>query len=295
MFDLKKEGDQLKRISQLLMFGLVLMALPVFAQTTAHGSNSTNEPLTPAGQFPLGLEEVGFDQNLGEQIDLDLEFTDSTGKKVRIGDYFGDKPVILSFVYYECPMLCTMELNGLIKALRVITRFQPGEDFEVVTVSFDPGETSEMAAEKKKGYLDTYRREGAEDAWHFLVGEESQIRTLADAVGFRYSYDEETDLYRHASGIVTLTPDGRTSRYQFGVEYSGRDLQFALIDASENSIGSLADAAMLYCFHYDPSTGKYGFIVLRAVRIGGALTVLLLGAFIGINLLRDRRRERATA
>ena len=285
----------MKRLSQILIFGLVLMTLPVSAQMPGLGLTSNDQPLRPASQLPLGLEDVGFDQNLGNQVDLDLEFTDSTGKKVRLGDFFGDKPVILSFVYYECPMLCTLELNGLIKALRVITRFQPGEDFELVTVSFDSAETPKMAAEKKKGYLETYRREGAEDAWHFLVGEESQIRSLADAVGFRYSYDEETDLYRHASGIVTLTPDGRASRYQFGVEYSGRDLQFALIDASDNGIGSLADAVMLYCFHYDPISGKYGFIVMNAVRLGAALTVLLLGGFMMVNFLRDRRRERATA
>ncbi len=285
----------MKRLSQILIFGLVLMTLPVSAQMPGLGLTSNDQPLRPASQLPLGLEDVGFDQNLGNQVDLDLEFTDSTGKKVRLGDFFGDKPVILSFVYYECPMLCTLELNGLIKALRVITRFQPGEDFELVTVSFDSAETPKMAAEKKKGYLETYRREGAEDAWHFLVGEESQIRSLADAVGFRYSYDEETDLYRHASGIVTLTPDGRASRYQFGVEYSGRDLQFALIDASDNSIGSLADAVMLYCFYYDPISGKYGFIVMNAVRLGAALTVLLLGGFMMVNFLRDRRRERAAA
>jgi protein SCO1/2 len=285
----------MKRLGQILIFGLVLMTLPVSAQMPGLGLTSNDQPLRPASQLPLGLEDVGFDQNLGNQVDLDLEFTDSTGKKVRLGDFFGDKPVILSFVYYECPMLCTLELNGLIKALRVITRFQPGEDFELVTVSFDSAETPKMAAEKKKGYLDTYRRDGAEDAWHFLVGEESQIRSLADAVGFRYSYDEETDLYRHASGIVTLTPDGRASRYQFGVEYSGRDLQFALIDASDNGIGSLADAMMLYCFHYDPISGKYGFIVMNAVRLGAALTVLLLGGFMMVNFLRDRRRERATA
>lgn len=285
----------MKRLGQILIFGLVLMTLSVSAQMPGLGLTSNDQPLRPASELPLGLEDIGFDQNLGNQVDLDLEFTDSTGKKVRLGDFFGDKPVILSFVYYECPMLCTLELNGLIKALRVITRFQPGEDFELVTVSFDSGETPEMAAEKKKGHLETYRRDGAEDAWHFLIGEESQIRSLADAVGFRYSYDEETDLYRHASGIVTLTPDGRASRYQFGVEYSGRDLQFALIDASDNGIGSLADAVMLYCFHYDPISGKYGFIVMNAVRLGGVLTVLLLGGFMMVNFLRDRRRERATA
>ncbi len=276
----------MKRIQQILMLSLVLMTLPAFANEGAQ---------TPASELPAGLENVGFDQNLGRQVDLNLEFTDSTGKKVRLADYFGDKPVVLSLVYYECPMLCTMELNGLVKALRVISRFQPGKDFELVTVSFDPGETPELAAKKKEEYLGVYRHEGAEDAWHFLVGEESQIQALADAVGFRYEYDKDTDLYRHASGIVTLTPDGRASRYQFGVEYSARDLQFALVEASDNGIGSLADAAMLYCFHYDPATGKYGLVIMNTVRVFAALTVLLLVGFMTINFLRDRRRERATA
>lgn len=281
----------MKQLQQILALTLLLATLPALGQL----HNPEEPPLTPSSSLPPGLEDIGFDQNLGQQVDLNLEFTDSTGKKVRLGDYFGEKPVVLSLVYYECPMLCTMELNGLLKALRVITRFQPGEDFEVITLSFDPNETTELAAEKKAQYLESYRREGAEEGWHFLTGEESQIRSLADAVGFRYMYDEETDLYRHASGIVTLTPDGRASRYQFGVEYSGRDLQFALIEASDNGIGSLADAAMLYCFHYDPSTGKYGFIVMNAVRIGGVITVLLLGGYIVMSLLWDRRRERATA
>ena len=276
----------MKRLGQILMLSLVLVTLPLSADEA---------PRTPSGALPAGLENVGFDQNLGRQVDLNLEFTDSNGEKVRLGDYFGDKPVVLSLVYYECPMLCTMELNGLVKALRAISLFQPGEDFELVTVSFDPGETPELAAKKKEEYLGIYRREGAEDGWHFLVGDESQIRALADAVGFRYEYDKETDLYRHASGIVTLTPDGRASRYQFGVEYSARDLQFALIEASDNGIGSLADAAMLYCFHYDPATGKYGLVIMNTVRVFAALTVLLLAGFMTVNFLRDRRRERATA
>lgn len=276
----------MKRVWQILALSLVLVTLPASAD---------EKPLKPAGAMPPGLENVGFDQNLGQQIDLNLEFTDSTGKRVRLGDYFGEKPVVLSLVYYECPMLCTMELNGLVKALRVITRFQPGQDFELVTVSFDPGETPELAAKKKEEYLGVYRREGAEDGWHFLVGEESQIKGLADAVGFRYQYDAATDLYQHASGIVVLTPDGRASRYQFGVEYSARDLQFSLVEASENSIGTLADAAMLYCFHYDPATGKYGLVIMNTVRVFSALTVLLLAGYMTINFLRDRRRARATA
>ncbi len=278
-------------VARTLSFAAVAALLTAGAAWGATGE----PPVTPASQPIPALEGVGFDQNLNAQVDLDLEFTDSTGEKVRLGRYFGDKPVIIALAYYECPMLCTLELNGLVKALRAIVKLEPGEDFEIVTVSFDPGETADLAAAKKEQYLASLRREGAAEGWHFLVGEDSQIRALADTLGFRYKYDEETDLYRHASGIVTLTPDGHVSRYQFGVEYSARDLQFALIEAADYGIGSIADAVMLYCFHYDPATGKYGFVVLNALRLGGAATVLLLGGFILFNILRERRARMTAA
>ena len=251
----------------------------------------------PAGAGVADLEGIAITQRLDSEVDLDLEFTDSNGERVRLGELFRGKPVVLSLVYYDCPMLCTLELNGLLKAMRALEA-TAGEDYHVITVSFDPRETPEMAAKKKEQYIKQYvhmgffDRQKIEDAWTFLVGEQEQIARLTEQVGFAYRFDEARGVYRHASGIMTLTPDGRVSRYQFGVEYSARDLKFALIEASNFKIGSPVDAVMLYCFHYDPVTGKYGLVILNALRIGGALTLLLLGGFIGLHLWRDRRRSR---
>ena len=254
------------------------------------------EWVNPATAKPADLDGLAIEQRLNSQVDLDLEFTDSRGEKVRLGDYFGDKPVVLALVYYDCPMLCTLELNGLLKAMRALD-IEAGKDYRVLTVSFDPRETAEMAAEKKDQYMRQYVRGGfynraeIEDGWKFLVGDEAAVSSLAEAVGFQYRFDERTQLYRHASGIMTLTPDGRVSRYQFGVEFSARDLKFNLMEASKNEIGGLADAVMLYCFHYDPTTGKYGFVVMNALRIAASATLLLLGGFVLLHLLRDRRRR----
>lgn len=252
----------------------------------------------PAGSSVEDLEGIGITQKLDAQVDLGLEFTDSSGQTVRFGDMFQDgKPVVLSFVYYDCPMLCTLELNGLLKAMRAMEK-SAGDAYRVVTVSFDPRDTVEAAAEKKETYVKQYThtgffdREKTEEAWSFLVGSEENVRALADSVGFGYRYDEARDLYRHASGIMTLTPEGRVSRYQMGVEYSARDLKFALMEASDMKIGSPVDAVMLYCFHYDPATGKYGFVVMNALQVAGGLTLLVLGGFIGLSLLRERRRAR---
>jgi len=254
----------------------------------------------PAGSPVLQLEGVGFNQLLDNQLDLDLEFTDSTGAKVRLGDMFGEVPVVLSLVYYDCPMLCTLELNGLVKAMRPMS-LDAGVDYRVITVSFDPRETPEMAAEKKDVYLRNYvhagfyDREKLEDGWKFLVGDEANIRALTKSVGFEYKFDEGSGLYRHASGILSLTPEGRVSRYQFGVEYSARDLKLALLEAAQGNIGGIADAVMLYCFHYDPSSGKYGLVIMNVMRLGAGLTVLLLFGFILLSLLRDRRAGRLAA
>lgn len=256
---------------------------------SAAPGRETGSSGTPASIAPRELEGVSFDQRLDEQVDLDLTFRDSTGADIRLGELFGEKPVVLALAYYECPMLCTLELNGLLRAMRALSE-SAGEEFTVVTVSFDPGEGPELAAEKKKHYLAQYRRESGDAGWSFLTGSEESIRSLADAVGFHYRYDQETDLYRHASGIVVLTPGGRVSRYFFGVEYSARDLRWGLIEASEGRIGDFIDAAMLYCFHYDPITGKYGVVIMNVLRLGGGLTVLALALFMGVGFWRDRRR-----
>ncbi len=290
---------------KLVLFALLCASPAVLAQAVL--AQSVSPYLNPAasqvpGQWrnPAGagvneLEGVGITQRLDNQVDLNLTFTDSTGESVRLDDLFRGKPVVLNLVYYDCPMLCTLELNGLLKAMRVM-KMTAGEDFHVVTVSFDPRDTPELAAKKKAEYVKKYvhmglfDREQIEEAWSFLVGEEDQIAALAEAVGFGYRFDETSGLYRHASGIMTLTPDGRVSRYQMGVEYSARDLRFAVIEASDFKIGSPVDAIMLYCFHYDPTTGKYGLVVMNALRLGGGLTLLLLVGFVGMQLWRDRSR-----
>lgn len=242
-------------------------------------------------QPPPILRDVGIDQHLDQQVPLDLVFHDETGQAVQLGQYFGSKPVILALVYYECPMLCTLTLNGLASALKVLS-FDVGNQFNVVTVSFNPRETPALAAAKKKTYLERYGRAGAEQGWHFLTGDAANIARLTQAVGFRYVYDAEQKQYAHAAGITLLTPQGRIARYFFGVEYSPRNLRLGLIEASHNQIGSPVDQLLLYCYHYDPTTGKYGAVAMNMVRVGGVLTVLALGGFVIIALRRERQAPR---
>jgi protein SCO1/2 len=235
---------------------------------------------------PAPLREVAIDQRLDAAVPLDLPFRDESGATVRLGEYFGKRPVVLSLVYYDCPMLCTLVLNGLVRALRTIS-FDPGREFEIVTVSFDPHDTPELATKKKATYLGEYARPGAAEGWHFLTGDQDAITSLAQSVGFHYSYVPEEKQFAHAAAIMVLTPDGRISRYFFGVEYSGRDLRFGLIDAAERKIGTVVDHLLLYCYRYDPTTGRYGAVAMNLVRAGGLVTVVALGAFV----LIMRRRE----
>ena len=222
---------------------------------------------------------------------LDLSFVDETGSTVSLGDYFGEKPVVLALAYYECPMLCTQILNGLLRSLRVLA-FSVGEEFDVVTVSIDPEETADLAAAKKREYTEKYRRNTGSRGWHFLTGSDEQIGQLAESVGFRYQYDEETDLYTHASGIMVVTPQGELSRYFYGVEYAPKDLRLGLIEASENRIGNPVDQILLLCFQYDPATGKYTLAVLNSLRVAGGATVFGLAVFVGAMLRRERRLTR---
>ena len=238
------------------------------------------------------VAQVGIDQKLGNQVPLDLEFRDEAGSTVRLGQFFGaKKPVLLSLVYYRCPGLCTMTLNGMAAAFKPL-KFSAGREFEVVTVSIDPKETPPLAAEKKAQYLKRYGRSGAEAGWHFLTGDEASIKALAQSVGFRYVYHPQTDQYTHAAGIMLLTPGGKVASYFYGLEYSARDLKLGLMEASEEKIGSLADAVSLLCYQYDPMTGKYGVAIMRTIRAGGVLTVAALGTFI---LLMARREKRLAA
>lgn len=241
---------------------------------------------------PLGvLKDVGIDQKLNEAIPLDLAFRDEAGRSVQLRDYFGEKPVILTLVYYDCPMLCTFILNGLLRSLRALS-FDAGNQFNVVTVSFDPRNTPKMAAEKKLNYIDKYRRPGGANGWHFLTGDEASIAKLTDAVGFRYKFDPETQQWAHASAIMVLTPEGRLSQYFYGIEYSARDLRLSLIEAAGNRIGSPVDKVLLYCYHYDPTTGKYGLVIMNVIRLAGLGTVLALGGFMTLMIYRERKKNR---
>lgn len=248
----------------------------------------------PASAQPEALRGIGIDQRLDQQVPLDLTFRDEAGAPVTLGSLFHGKPVILNLVYYQCPMLCTLVLNGLVSAMRALP-FDAGQAFEVITVSFDPTDTPAVAAQKKATYLAEYRRPGAAAGWHFLTGDAAAIEQLARAVGFRYRYDPERKQFAHAAGIEILTPKGVIARYFFGVEFAPRDLKFGLMEAAENHIGSPIDQLLLFCYHYDPSTGRYSTAVLTVVRLGGVLTLLALGAFIVWAIRREPRSARRAA
>jgi protein SCO1/2 len=266
-------------IRTLLIAGLVIIAMP-WASVSAES------------ELPAELQEIRIDQQLDAMLPLDLVFTDSQGREVKLGDYFGEKPVILSLVYYECPMLCTMVLNGLVSSVRLLDS-SIGEDYDVISVSIDPDEGSELAAAKKAEYLNRYGREGAGDGWHFLTGEESSIRKLAATVGFKYRYLPDRDEYAHAAGIMVITPEGRVSRYFYGIDYSPRDLNLGLVESSEGRIGTLADQVLLFCYRYDPVTGKYGAATVALVRAGGVATIAVLCIFFLVMWRRERSAARA--
>jgi len=236
---------------------------------------------------PAALRNVGIEQKMGAQIPLDLPFMDEFGRTVTLRQY-STKPVILALVYYQCPSLCNMVLNGIVRSARSLT-MTAGEEFEVVAVSFDPHETPEMAAAKKTAYMKEYDRRGSEGGWHFLTGAEASSRTLADAVGFHYAYDALSNQYAHASAIIILTPEGRATQYFYGIEYPARDVRLALVDASHNRIGSAIDQVMLYCYHWDPARGKYGLVIQNVLRIAGLLTLFSLLTFMAIMFRRDFR------
>ena len=243
-----------------------------------------------AQQFglPAMVKGVGIDQNLNAQVPPDLTFRDDTGRTVQLGEYFHQKPVVLALVYYECPMLCDMVLNGLTHSMEQIT-LNLGKDFDVVTVSFNPHETWQLAAAKKGNYIEKYQRQGAVQGWHFLTGDEANIKKLADTAGFHYKYDPITKQYAHASGIMVLTPEGKISKYFYGIEYKPKDLRLGLVEASQDKIGTFADQVLLFCFHYDPSTGKYGLVIANVTRILGSATVLALAGMIFIFIRRERQ------
>jgi protein SCO1 len=236
-------------------------------------------PVQDIGVRPSLLKEVGIDQKLNQSIPLDLLFRDEHGKPVQLGQYFGRKPIILSLVYYNCPMLCTQVLNGLESSLKLIP-MDIGKQFNMVTVSIDPTERPVLAEAKQALYTGLYGRPGAAEGWHFLTGDEQQIRQLAKALGFRYAFDPDSKQFAHASAIMVLTPEGKISRYFYGIQFPSRDLRLGLVEASEGKIGTPVDQVLLFCYHYDPSTGKYGLLISRLIQLAGAVTVLAIASLI---------------
>jgi protein SCO1/2 len=257
-----------------LLLSLLLLATTAFGQGMSKGIMSP-----PANVRPPYLENVGIDQHLDAQVPPDLAFTDDTGRPVKLGDYFGHKPLILNLVYYNCTMLCGEALAGLTGAMKMV-EFNVGDEFDVLTVSFNPQETPEIAAAKKQDYLKRYGRPGAAAGWHFLTGPAESINALTKAVGFQYQYDAKSTQYAHATAIMVLTPQGRISRYFYGVDYPPKDLRMGLVEASQGKIGNAVDQVLLYCYHYDPATGKYGAVVSNILRLGGGLTIVIVGSLL---------------
>ncbi len=244
----------------------------------------------PSSVRPAALKNVGIDQKLNNRVPLDLHFRDETGRDVRLAEFFTTRPVIITPVYYGCPMLCTQILNGLVSGLKPVS-FNAGEQFDVLAVSFDPTETPGLALKKKESYIKRYGRAGAEKGFHFLTGDEPAIRALTDALGFRYTYDPKTKQFAHASGLMIATADGRISRYLYGVDYAPRDLRLTLVEAAANKIGSPVDELLLFCYHYDPATGKYGAIAMNFLRLAAAATVIGIGVFLTILFRQDVRHR----
>jgi protein SCO1/2 len=269
----------------LLLF--LLLAIHAVAQM----NNGVMSP--PANSRPPRLENVGIEQHLDAQIPADLTFVDDTGKTVKLGDYFGSKPLILNLVYFNCTMLCGEALAGLSSAMKLV-KFDVGNQFDVVTVSFDPRETPQMAAAKKVEYVKRYGRPSAAAGWHFLTGQPESINALTKTVGFQYQYDPKSNQFAHATAIMVLTPQGRVSRYFYGVDFPPKDLRMGLVEASQGKIGNAVDAVLLYCYHYDPETGKYGAMVGNILRLAAGATILLLGGLLFILWRMDLSVPRRT-
>jgi protein SCO1 len=269
-----------------ILLSLLLVASSAWGQGMSKGIMSP-----PSNVRPPYLENVGIEQHLDAQVPPDLAFVDDTGRQVKLGDYFGKKPLILNLVYYNCTMLCGEALAGLTGAIRLV-KFDVGNEFDIVTVSFNPQETPEIAATKKKDYLKRYGRPNAATGWHFLTGPPESINALTKAVGFQYQYDPKIQQYAHATAIMVLTPQGRISRYFYGVDFPPKDLRMGLVEASQGKIGNAVDQVLLYCYHYDPATGKYGAIVSNILRLGAGLTILILGGLIFVLLKLERSATR---
>ena len=267
-----------------------LIAASLASVTYAQKSEHYNSPLYSPKKYdpslgtshglPEALKKTGIEQKLGGQMPLDTEFKDESGNTVKLGEFFNKgRPVVIAFVYYECPMLCNEVLNGLTGTLKGIS-FDAGKDFDVVAISFDARENDkpELARNKKDSYMARYGRPGTEKGWHFLTGTEASIRSATEAAGFGFQWDEKSNQFAHAGGIMITTPDGKLARYFYGIDYSPKDVKFGIMESAESRVGNPAEQLLLYCYHYDPSTGKYGLAVLTIMRIGAVLTILGMGA-----------------
>jgi protein SCO1/2 len=288
------EDDLRGRVRWAFIYAWVPVLLIICCGSSTRAQLSPMPDSTAQSGLPAQLKDVGIDQRLNQQIPLDLMLRDEAGLPVSLRQYFNSKPVILTLVYYDCPMLCTQVLNGLESSLGLLN-FDIGKQFNVVTVSFNPKETPELAAEKKRVYLDAYNRPGAAEGWHFLTGDEAPIQELCSAAGFRYSYDPKSNLYAHASGIMVLTPEGKISRYFYGIEYPPTDLRLGLVEASANKVGSPVDQMLLFCYHYDPVRGKYTVLTMNLIRAGGAATLAVLAVFLLVLRRLNKKRERYLA
>jgi protein SCO1/2 len=295
-----KKSSAISAVLKLKLLILVssLMFTSVLAQKTEHYNSPLYSPRTydptqgTSNGMPPALQKVGIEQKLDSQLPFDAEFKDENGKIVKLGEYFGKgRPVILAFVYYECPMLCNEVLNGLTGSLKGLS-FDAGKEFDVVAISFDARENdkADLAKNKKASYLARYERKAAENGWHFLTGTQSEIDKATQAAGFNYVYDEKTEQFAHAGGIMIVTPQGRLARYFYGIDYSPRDLKFGIMESAEGKIGNPAEQLYLYCFHYDPSTGKYGLTILRVMRLAGIATILGLGGMLFVFWRRNKRK-----
>lgn len=261
----------------LVCLALLLCILDSGSLQAQDVGNYGKAPEPSRNGLPQALRAVGFDQKLGDALPLDAHFRNEAGESVALASFFGDKPVILSLVYYECPMLCSMVLSGMVRSLRVL-KFDVGKEFDIVTISIDPGEQPELAKAKKDGYVKLYKRQDADKGWHFLTGDEEDIRRVTEAVGFRYQYDAETDEYAHAAGIVVLTPDGRISRYFYGMEFPPRDLRLGLVEAADGAVGNFIDQALLFCYRYDPAAGTYSAVVINILKVAAVVTLFSVAA-----------------
>jgi protein SCO1/2 len=285
------------KLKLLAVVGILTLAVSAFGQRFEHYNSPLYSPkhYDPSQSEPNGmpkvLQEVGIKQNLGAQLPLDTEFKDENGNPVKLGNYFNkNKPVVLALVYYECPMLCNEVLNGLTGSIKGIS-FDVGKEFDIVAISFDARENDKpnLAKNKKEGYLSRYGRAGAENGWHFLTGTQNSIDAVANAVGFSYVYDEKTEQFAHAGGVMIVTPDGIMSRYYYGIDYEPRQLKFGIMDSAQSKVGNPAEQLLLYCYHYDPSSGKYGLSIMKVIRFAGVATIL---GMVGMMLVFWRRNKK---